>query len=100
MIRTATSDDVPAIAGLIRELADYERLAHQVELDEERLRAHLVGARPWAEALVAVDDGGDVVGFALFFPTYSTFLTLPGIHLEDLFVRPAHRRRGHGRALF
>lgn len=98
MIRAATPDDVAAIAALVRALAEYERLPHEVALDEARLRDHLFTARPYAEALVAEDAGG-VVGFALFFHTYSTFLARPGIWLEDLFVLEAHRRQGHGRAL-
>jgi GNAT superfamily N-acetyltransferase len=98
LIRAAAPDDVSAIAALIRALAEYERLAHEVALDEERLREHLLGARPYADALVA-EDAGAVVGFALFFHTYSTFLSQPGIWLEDLFVLEQHRRRRHGRAL-
>jgi len=98
LIRAATPDDVAAIAALVRALAEYERLPHEVALDEARLRDHLFGARPYAEALVAEDAGG-VVGFAAFFHTYSTFLARPGIWLEDLFVLEAHRRQGHGRAL-
>ena len=98
MIRDATPDDVPVIAELIRALADYEHLAHEVTLDESNLRAHLFGARPYAEVLLA-EDRGAVVGFALFYHDYSTFLAKPGIFLEDLFVRPEHRGHGHGRAL-
>lgn len=98
MIRAATPDDTPAIACLIRALAEYERLSHEVVLDEERLREHLFGLRPFAEVLLA-EDGGEVVGFALFFHNYSTFLGKPGIYLEDLFVQPAHRGKGHGKAL-
>ena len=98
MIRTATSADVPAIARLIRGLAEYEKLAHLVALDEERLRQHLFGPRPFAEVLLAEEDGR-VVGFALFFHNYSTFLGEPGIYLEDLFVEPGYRGRGHGKAL-
>ena len=98
MIRPATPDDVPTIARLIRGLAEYERLAHRVELDEARLREHLFGPRPYAEVLLA-EEAGAVVGFALFFPVYSTFLARPGLYLEDLFVEPAQRGRGHGKAL-
>ena len=98
MIRPATPDDVPTIARLIRGLAEYERLAHRVELDEARLREHLFGPRPYAEVLLA-EEAGAVVGFALFFPVYSTFLARPGLYLEDLFVEPAHRGKGHGKAL-
>jgi GNAT superfamily N-acetyltransferase len=98
VIRDANPDDVHLIAELIRALADYERLAHEVVLDEEELRAHLFGKRPYAEVVLAEDDG-EVVGFALFFHNYSTFLGQPGIYLEDLFVRPKHRGEGHGKAL-
>src|SRR5207248_10852011 len=98
MIRPATPADVPAIARLIRDLAEYERLAHAVVLDEARLRDHLFGPRPYCEVLLA-EDVGDVVGFALFFHNYSTFLARPGIYLEDLFVKPELRGRGHGKAL-
>jgi GNAT superfamily N-acetyltransferase len=98
MIRTATPADVPAIAQLIRALAEYEHLSDHVALDEGRLRDHLFGPRPYVEALVA-EDAGAVVGFALFFHNYSTFLAKPGIYLEDLFVKPEHRGKGHGKAL-
>lgn len=98
MIRSATITDTPTIARLIRGLADYERLADEVALDEGRLREHLFGPRPFAEVLLA-EEAGAVVGFALFFPSYSTFLGRPGIFLEDLFVEPGHRGRGHGTAL-
>src|SRR5687767_1614705 len=98
MIRPATPADVPTIARLIRALAEYERLAEQVVLDEGRLREHLFGPRPYAEVLLA-EDAGAVVGFALFFHNYSTFLGRPGIYLEDLFVVPEHRGKGHGKAL-
>ena len=79
-------------------LAEYEHLSHAVTLDEGRLRDHLFGPRPFAEALLA-EDADEVVGYALFFPTYSTFLGRPGLYLEDLFVAPAHRGKGHGKAL-
>jgi GNAT superfamily N-acetyltransferase len=98
MIRDATPDDIPTIAALIRALAEYERLAHEVVLDEDELRAHLFGERPYAEVILAEHEG-DVVGFALFFHNFSTFLGKPGIYLEDLFVRPEHRGGGHGKAL-
>ncbi len=98
VIRPATSDDVRTIAALIRELAEYERLSHEVVLSESNLREHLFGRRRYAEVLVA-EDGASVVGFALFFHNFSTFLARPGIYLEDLFVRPSHRGKGHGKAL-
>jgi GNAT superfamily N-acetyltransferase len=98
MIRPATPHDVPTIVRLIRALATYERLDHTVILDEGRLRQHLFGPRSFAEVLLA-EDAGRVVGFALFFHNYSTFMGLPGIYLEDLFVEPEYRRKGHGKAL-
>jgi GNAT superfamily N-acetyltransferase len=99
MIRAASIADVPAICRLIRGLAAYERLSHRVTLDEERLRQHLFGPRPFAEVLL-VEEGGEVIGFALFFPCYSTFQARPILYLEDLFVEPEHRGKGHGKALF
>ena len=98
MIRPATPDDLPAVVALIRDLAEYEKLAHAVVLSPDELRAHLFGPRPFAEVLMA-EDAGTVVGFALFFHNYSTFRGKPGIYLEDLFVVPAARGRGHGKAL-
>lgn len=98
MIRPATPADVPTIARLIRDLAEYERLLHKVVLKEADLRDHLFGEKRYAEVLLA-EDGGAVVGFALFFHNYSTFRGKPGIYLEDLFVEPAHRGKGHGKAL-
>jgi GNAT superfamily N-acetyltransferase len=98
VIRPATPADVPTVARLIRALAEYERLAHEVVLDEARLRDHLFGPRPYCEVLIA-EDAGAPVGYALFFHTYSTFRTRPGIYLEDLFVLPECRGRGHGKAL-
>jgi GNAT superfamily N-acetyltransferase len=98
MIRPATPADVPTIARLIRALAEYERLADKVILKESDLREHLFGTRRYAEVILA-EDGSTVVGFALFFHNYSTFLGKPGIYLEDLFVEPTHRGRGHGKAL-
>ncbi len=97
-IRTATPDDVPTIFSLIQALAAYEKLSHCVTGTAAQLGQDLFGPRPLAEAVLA-QWGEDVVGFALFFPTYSTFLTGPGLHLEDLFVLPDYRGRGIGRAL-
>ena len=99
MIRPAAPSDLDTIAALIRELAEYEHLAHEVVLDADALRDHLFGPRPYAEVLIAESDAGEPVGFALFFHNFSTFLGRPGIHLEDLFVRPEHRGAGHGIAL-
>jgi GNAT superfamily N-acetyltransferase len=98
MIRPATPADTPVISQLIRALAEYERLNHAVTLDEDRLHEHLFGPRPYAEVLLA-EEAGAVVGFALFFHNYTTFSARPTIFLEDLFVRPEHRGKGHGKAL-
>jgi len=90
--------DVPVIADLIRGLATFEKLEDQVSMTEERLAESLFGQHRYAETLLAEDDGTPV-GFALFFHNFSTFLGLPGVYLEDLFVMPEHRGRGVGRAL-
>jgi GNAT superfamily N-acetyltransferase len=97
-IRSATKEDVPVLAELIRGLARYEKLEHQVVMTEDLLAAGLFGARPYAEVLLAVDEDRPV-GFALFFHNFSTFLGRPGIYLEDLFVVPEERAGGIGRAL-
>jgi GNAT superfamily N-acetyltransferase len=97
-IRIAHADDCATILGFIRDLAEYEKLAHEVVADEAQLRATLFGARPAAEVLIA-ELAGEPVGFALFFTSYSTFLGKPGLYLEDLFVRPTARSRGVGGAL-
>ncbi len=97
-IRFARADDTPAILAFIRDLAEYEKLAHEVVADDSQLRATLFGVRPAAEVLIA-ELAGTPVGFALFFQSYSTFLGRPGLYLEDLFVRPAARGRGVGAAL-
>ena len=98
MIREAVRDDLPAIAALIRDLAEYERMLDEVEWDEVQLAVTLFGPGAVPSVLVA-EDGGEVVGMAIWFRTYSTFQGRPGIWLEDLFVRPDHRGAGHGRAL-
>lgn len=97
-IRFASPDDTPAILTFIKDLADYEKLSHEVIADDDALRATLFGVRPAAEVLIA-ELAGAPVGFALFFQSYSTFLAKPGLYLEDLFVRPAARGHGVGRAL-
>lgn len=97
-IRPAAPGDEAGIFRLICALAEFEHLTHQVAGNAELLAEHLFGARPAAEALVA-EANGELVGFALFFGNYSTFLTQPGLYLEDLFVLPAERGRGVGKAL-
>lgn len=97
-IRPATSADLPLIAALIRELAEYERLSDAVRFDETVLGQKLFGERPYAEVLIGEVDG-IAQGFALFFHNFSTFEGKPGIYLEDLFVRPEARGAGLGKAL-
>lgn len=97
-IRPATPEDVPAIFSLIQALAEYENLTHQVTGTEADLQDHLFGEKPFVEAIVATTPT-QIVGFALFFYNYSTFLTKPGIYLEDLFVLPEYRGEGIGKAL-
>jgi len=97
-LRRAVRADVPEILRLIRALAEYEKLTHEVVATEAALTETLFGARPAAEVLLAEEDGR-AVGFALFFQNFSTFLGKPGIYLEDLFVDPAFRGRGIGREL-
>ncbi len=125
-IRPAMEFDVPAILNLIRELAEYEKLSHASIATEELLQKHLFGPDRAAEALVATiqepppsesgESGGGggegvgvnstndatvrrVIAYAIYFKTFSTFLALPGIYLEDLYVQPNHRRQGIGRAM-
>ena len=98
-ITPATEADVPVILDMIRGLAEYEKLLHVVAATEEQLRRTLFGERPAAEVLLA-HWNGEPIGFALFFPNYSTFLAQPGIFLEDLYVKPHARGKGAGLALF
>jgi GNAT superfamily N-acetyltransferase len=98
VLRRAEPRDLPSLVGLIRELADFENLTHLVQVTPQGLHPHLFGERPAAEAVVAERDA-QVIGFALFFSNFSTFLGKPGLYLEDLYVQPAHRGRGVGRAL-
>ncbi len=97
-IRSATRDDVAVVAELIRGLARYEKLEHEVVMTQDLLAAGLFGERPYAEVVLALDEDRPV-GFALFFHNFSTFLGRPGIYLEDLFVVPEERGSGVGRAL-
>ena len=97
-IRAGESADIPVIATLIRELARFEKLEHEVTMTEQLLAENLFGRHRYAETLIA-EDAGTPIGFALFFHTFSTFLARPGIYLEDLFVVPEHRSHGVGRAL-
>lgn len=97
-IRPAERADLDIIAEFIRDLADYERLAHEVRFDEAVLGDRLFGARPYAEVLIGEIDGAPQ-GFALFFHNFSTFEGKPGVYLEDLFVRPEARGSGLGKAL-
>ncbi len=97
-LRPAELRDVAPIVGLIRELAEFEKLTHLLQVTPEKLRPHLFGEKPVAEALVA-ESAGEVVALALFFTNFSTFLALPGLYLEDLYVRPTQRGQGVGEAL-
>ncbi|MFC3573153.1 GNAT family N-acetyltransferase [Streptomyces yaanensis] len=99
MIRTATRADVPVIHTLIRELADYEKAPDEARATPEQLSEALFGERPAAFAHIAEEDGGEVVGFALWFLNFSTWRGVHGIYLEDLYVRPEARGSGHGKAL-
>jgi GNAT superfamily N-acetyltransferase len=97
-VRFAVAEDVPVILAMIRELAEYERLSHEVVADEALLQRSLFGDRRVAEVLIA-EERGTPLAFALFFHNFSTFLGRPGIYLEDIYVRPPARGRGIGRAL-
>ncbi|MFG1942675.1 GNAT family N-acetyltransferase [Nonomuraea sp. NPDC048826] len=99
MIRSATPADVPAIRQMIRELAEYEKSLDQARATEEQLHRALFGPEPKVFAHVAEDDGGEVVGFALWFLSFSTWTGTHGLYLEDLYVRPRRRGGGHGKAL-
>lgn len=98
VLRPARRDDVPLILALIRELAEYERLAHEAVAEAAAMEEALFGPVPAAEVVIAEADGQGA-GFALFFSSFSTFLGRRGLHLEDLFVRPDFRGRGIGRRL-
>lgn len=97
-LRSATIDDVPSILGFIIELAEYEKLAHEVVATEDTLRETLFGPTPYAQVFIA-ELAGVPVGYALFFHNFSTFTGRPGIYLEDLYVQPKHRGQGFGKLL-
>lgn len=98
-LRPAEPRDAAQVVELIAALAEYEKLSHLVQITPEALTRHLFGERPVAEALVAESEPGTLIGFALYFTNFSTFLGKPGLYLEDLFVRPEQRGHGVGRAL-
>ena len=97
-IREATEEDAATILSLIKDLAEYEKLSHEVEATEADIRQSLFGDRPVAEALIGELDGV-AISFALFFYNFSTFLGKPGIYLEDLYVKPDYRSNGFGRKM-
>ena len=97
-LRPAELRDVVPIVGLIRELAEFEKLTHLLQVTPEKLRPNLFGEKAVAEAMVAEADG-EVIAFALFFTNFSTFLAQPGLYLEYLYVQPAHRGAGVGEAM-
>jgi GNAT superfamily N-acetyltransferase len=97
-LRFAAEADTSLILELIKGLAEYEKLSHEVVADEVSLQATLFGERPAAEVIIA-EYQAQPAGFALFFHNYSTFLGKPGIYLEDLFVKPTFRGRGIGKEL-
>ena len=97
-LRSAPIDDVPSILGFIIELAEYEKLAHEVVATEDTLRETLFGPTPYAQVIIA-ELAGVPVGYALFFHNFSTFTGRPGIYLEDLYVQPKHRGQGFGKLL-
>ncbi|GGZ27039.1 GNAT family N-acetyltransferase [Streptomyces avidinii] len=99
MIRSAEVTDVPALQTMIRELAEYEKVPHEARATEEQLREALFGVRPAVFAHVAETEEGEVVGFAVWFLSFSTWRGVHGIYLEDLYVRPGVRGGGHGKAL-
>lgn len=98
ILRAATEADAALVLSFIRDLAKYEQLSSECLATEEAVRATLLAAQPAAECLLAFADG-EPAGFAVYFSNYSTFLARPGLYIEDLFVRPAFRKRGIGRAL-
>ncbi len=97
-IRFATAADCDIILNFIQGIAEYEKLSHQVEATTAKIETHLFGPKAVAECLLAFEDNTPI-GFALFFHNYSTFVSKPGIYLEDLFVDPTYRGKGYGKAL-
>jgi GNAT superfamily N-acetyltransferase len=97
-IRPATREDAPTIAALVRELADYEKLLHEARAGADDFLRELDSPNPVIHVLMA-EWNGEPTGFALYFYNFSTFVGRPGLYLEDLFVRPAQRKHGIGRAL-
>ena len=98
VVRPAQAGDVAGLLAMIRELAEFEHLTHLCTASEAQLKQELFGPRPTAEALLAV-SGDQTAGYAIYFHNFSTFLGRRGLYLEDLYVRPAYRHRGCGRAL-
>ena len=97
-VRRASINDVPLVFQLIRELAEFERISHEVTATEDVIRENLFGERPAAEAIIA-ECGGTPAGFAIYFHNYSTFVGRAGLYIEDLYIRPEFRGRGIGKAL-
>ena len=97
-IRKATENDTDAILGLIKGIAEYEKLTHEVTATEELIRKNMFGEKPFAYCYLAYSDE-QIAGYALYFFNFSTFLAKPGLHLEDLFVQPEYRGKGIGKAL-
>ncbi|HED07865.1 MAG TPA: GNAT family N-acetyltransferase [Ignavibacteria bacterium] len=97
-IRKATEKDTPLIYSLIKGIAEYEKLSNKVTATEEKIRETLFGDKSYAEVIIAEYEN-EPVGQALFFHNYSTFLSQPGIYLEDLFVKPKFRNKGIGKEL-
>lgn len=97
-IRSAREDDIPALLGFIREMAEYEKMSDQVVATEELLHKWIVEQEK-AEVLIPTVDGKSV-GYALFFHNFSTFLGKAGIYLEDVYIQPQHRGKGYGKAIF
>lgn len=98
MIRYAVKEDIPRILALIKDLAEYEKAPLEAKATHQQIEQSLFGDNPFAFCHVA-EDAGEVIGISIWFLNYSTWLGKPGIYLEDLYVDPAHRKKGHGLAL-